>query len=439
MTDILSYQLDEFISDVGSLNEYVHEGILRQYQKNLLRKTFTCKTKYHLTPKVTYTHSDFIAYLLDFTQPVWVITKSIQFGFPIIEVLNLSLEKSIWKVKDKPLSNIKYDKDLDRFKLSLRKVDLESFNNNDDKAVIVQIGHPNFAHFMWNELPALRLLSQKELFKKVKVSYLNEPIKIHNAEFIKDQVHIPEIKGFTNEIVIRPGSQKIDQASLKLLKTLVEKCELKTDIDTSAFNIWITIRKDGRTCSNQSEFIEKLILAFEKNTLFTKINFIFDGFNLPDDFKDGKYDNQRAKFLARKTEVEGYIETLIQLIKTKLDDSKRIRMYSTNGFKISEALHLSKHVDYYVAHFGSIQHKVAWLYNPPGFIHGNSQSITKGSKNWLANMSDQVDKTLFIEQRFIEDIDSVRLDAKVNRNKDYKILLNNELFSQIVFDALPKG
>lgn len=61
--------------------------------------------------------------------------------------------------------------------------------------------------------------------------------------------------------------------------------------------------------------------------------------------------------------------------------------------------------------------------------------LPKAQKKWLSNLTENIDRTFFISDKFISDVDSIRLESVVNRNKDYKILYNNAMFAEI-FDHL---
>lgn len=431
--------LNFFLSNIENLNEYERDKFLRSYQKNLLSHSMLANdVSLSYKPIKSYIKNDLIAYKLVLEETVWVIAKSIQFGFPILVVMDEYLENKIWSVNTKPLSNIEIERDLQKFKKELEKTDVGS-NENHKTEVLIQLGHANFAHFMWNELPAFQELTKHKFFRNVKVSFMNEPIEIRHSGLIPEDVKIsPAISGLTGSIVVRPGGQKIDQITIDFLKDVIaDKKENKRNFDAD-LNIWITVRIDGRTCINQAEFIKKAILYIEKHEPHKKIRFIFDGFSFPDDFNNDNYDAQRNRFVKRSEEVEEYIKKLVLDIKSNIKNTDKICLQTTSGLSVSRALSLSKYVDFYISHFGSIQHKVAWLYNPPGFIHSNRSSISSAAQKWLNDMTCNQNKSFFIEDKYIEDVQSIRLAAQVERNKDYNILCSDELFSKILSKIVNK-
>jgi len=418
------------MSDFETLNNFVGIGSLRNYQKKLLSgQALFHESDREVRPVFTFVDNDFIAYLLNNESRSWLICKSIQFGFPAVEIRDFRLETIEKRVLEQPLNKVQVESNIKRMLENLNFDELYKIKLADHEAKIY-FGHINFAHVIWNELPALlELIDSTEISPTVQYRY--DPIDIlSNLKGIKPQYL--EDQGIISSLqpIVRVGSNFINAKTIEFIKGIIPEVK-KND----RFTIWVTVRNDGRTCINQSDFIIELIKYLVKN-IELPMEVIFDGFNFPVDFSSASYDARRENFSSRALEIENYIENLIEeLSNNKTTNGRDVVFSHTCSMTLVECLGLTKSVDYYVSHVGSIQHKVSWVFNPPGFIHGNSISVTEGAKKWLSNLTENIDRTFFISDKFISDVDSIRLESVVNRNKDYKILYNNAMFAEI-FDHL---
>jgi hypothetical protein len=118
--------------------------------------------------------------------------------------------------------------------------------------------------------------------------------------------------------------------------------------------LWVTIRTDSRTWLGQTEGLLNVIdgLATEHPCLAV----IFDGFSLP----EGAAADRNAETIAAETAV---VSEILQGLPPD------VAVKSLVGAPLLEAIAWSEAADFYIAHHGTLQHKIGWLANAPGIVH----------------------------------------------------------------------
>ena len=84
--------------------------------------------------------------------------------------------------------------------------------------------------------------------------------------------------------------------------------------------------------------------------------------------------------------------------------------------------------------WGTLQHKIAWFYNIPGFVHSNTSGVVKGAQAWLARQLEDGVKPSVVSNEFVEDLSSIRTTNKVERNRDYHIRDVDAVVEQVLGD-----
>jgi hypothetical protein len=101
---------------------------------------------------------------------------------------------------------------------------------------------------------------------------------------------------------------------------------------------------------------------------------------------------------------------------------------------LANSIYLARAADYYVCHAGTLQHKIAWIYNIDGIVHSNTTGVQQGVQNWLADQLEGGVKPSLVSAEYIKDLDSIRTTNKVERNRDYHIVDVERVVQQILGD-----
>jgi hypothetical protein len=280
---------------------------------------------------------------------------------------------------------------------------LDYFSDSRPKKIAILIGHPNFAHHIWNELSALYRLKEKNALNKIeqifvmretlgaitdifpelptkKVKYLNDNLSLdeetlsilENTQPIDPQIIAEVLKN--NYTFVNVGDTFIPHGlTQRLYRVAKQEANLETaQIIAQAKQecfpiIWISIRTQDRTWINQ-------INALADN--FPKLGIVFDGFTLS---SDSSTENSRYKptpdFLAMIAQEKAVVAEIVNNINPKLS------VFNIIGGSMFEANLWAHAVDLYLCHFGTLQHKIGWLALKPGLVHCNARvSANKNSQ-----------------------------------------------------------
>ncbi len=200
---------------------------------------------------------------------------------------------------------------------------------------------------------------------------------------------------------------------------------------------WLSLRIDARTADNQEQFLEQLMIAVAER--FPNAGFILDGFSYPADFDSALYrqpgsgDAGHRPMLRRLLpRGSGYLARTMksreQAVTARVSGfmrrlQKRIPspIVSVSGLGLVDSIYLGHLADYYVCHAGTLQHKIAWIYNIPGAVHSNTTGVGKGTGRWLANQLEEGLQPFMVPPEHIDDLDTIRTANQVRRNRDYHI------------------
>jgi hypothetical protein len=301
---------------------------------------------------------------------------------------------------------------------------LKKYLNNCDrpkKAILIDC--PHFAHHLWNELSGLYKIYEADLLSKIDFFLtLDEPIgqiddifpeipqeKIRRIKRIELTEEILE----NNYFVIRAGlnyikqdlAERIDKASRKYCSfSFLEEVE-KAKQDCFPL-LWVSIRTNNRTWISQTEGIANIIKKLSEK--FPNFGIVIDGFSIP----YGTLDKSWTK--ATIEEQKQVVKNIQELVNPK------IKIYNTVGCEMYESIVWSEAVDLYIAHHGSIQHKIGWIANKPGIVHANKQVL---KHDWHPTFWARENSVapLYISERYITDV-----SKNVQKNKEEKRMdLNN--------------
>jgi len=407
---------------VRSLNSYHFDRALRQYQLDIISyrdgnygvgadvfKPCEC---------IVFRNLD-IAYRIYPNQSIWVLASGLSRGHPIKEVYNAETGSVLWSEDGKPQSRIAHYIALD-FAGNLPEL-------REDGSPSIILGDPNFAHFHWNEAPALdrvlqcRLINPDEIhiFARVEpLSPLREIFPELSTRFFSDFIRFPF--GRSRRIFTHLGSQFIHKsyadriAACIKAKQVTERCAKALRKTSDNCNIiWIACRNDKRAAINEVELIEEVIKQFKYN--YENCIFLIDSFSLPDDFPSAGYKPFEAYFANRTQVALDYTKRIIR----KIEDEASV-IYMT-GMRVSEAIRVALDADYYISPAGSIQHKVGWFTQANGTIHSNSASMSESALSWYANQAEIAQTPVGLGNEGIEDIEAPGSRRDLNyRIKDPK-------------------
>jgi hypothetical protein len=212
--------------------------------------------------------------------------------------------------------------------------------------------------------------------------------------------------------------------------------------------IWLSVRLDARTPDNQQELLLSLVTRITAD--YPAAGFILDGFSYPDDFGSAIYQQGGEAGECRSvgtdpgldgdslssamTEREKEISAFIRELQANLEERLPNTIVNTSGMSLANSIFLALAANYYVCHAGTLQHKIAWIYNIDGIVHSNTTGVQQGVQNWLADQLQDGVKPSLVSAEYIKDLDSIRTTTKVERNRDYHILDIDSVVQQILGD-----
>jgi len=243
------------------------------------------------------------------------------------------------------------------------------------------LGHPNFAHFMWNEFPAL--YAARDLGGAFTLQGFFDSLGVLETfcETHAIPLHMKNrpnaMRGWQARLCVCAGAEFCDAQAKGALLELCGLTQAKSGSATGPV-FYVTLRDKGRTLQDQAAVLGHLLRALLER--FEGSRVLLDGFSRPDD--DGRviYKTWRAGFQAR---IEGG-RALARAITAALPPAMAGRVDDLTGMGLRQALGAIAACDYYVAHAGTTQHKVGWFFDRPGTMHGNLASIGGGAPQWVA-------------------------------------------------------
>lgn len=238
-------------------------------------------------------------------------------------------------------------------KALLKESPIPSFSSNK---IVVKTGHANFAHFIWNQLPALL-----EIVNANDILYFQEIDSIIDIKKLGFNVVDKFEKSKVTSLYL--GSSLVTHKARQVLlnEFSKDKNENKDEVERSKMSIYLGVRGPGnRELLNEVEFYVSLIKEL-KSVYGKNIDFLIDGFS----FQNNNIgDIQAIKRCLR-------IERVIDIIKENVDCS----IESINGLKLRDFICKIRDIDFYITHEGTMQHKIGWLYpDIPGLVLTGSSS-----------------------------------------------------------------
>lgn len=379
----------EFVASVNEQNAFLAPGALRRYQADLLEAAeFSVISPFSGKPVTTRTgahvRSGQLAYFFPGQENLWLLTPERQFkaGYPLTQaVMGDDARRHFLFNRTRQPEPISPEQ-----LTALNEISGRALTHRAKSATLI-VGHENFAHHIWNELPALQVWLERtsdDSIAKLSIIATAEPLgplleifpTLEMAMFRRSSGAKTKMP-----LCVRVGSQLV---TAKIRRTVLDYfkrrkhapaiLETLSILDTGWPRIWISVRQKSRTPDNQFEFL----LATLKSIIsrYPDAMFVLDGFSFPVGFfEDERTQYLRDTFIERSQDASRFIDTLRDRIAAELGGDFASRICDVSGHDLADAVCVAGNCDYYVCHGGTLQHKIGWFYSTPGFIHAAPQGL----------------------------------------------------------------
>lgn len=404
--------IDQTLNDLRTANEWCGPQALYRFQQDLaLTGGFQVRAAATGVPCRPHAHfydpPHGCLYWFDAEEPFCVVADSLRLGCPVLALVTAHNVYPVASSEGSPL--------IERARLLLKG------NGQPERCIdpkarpLACLGHPNFAHFAWNEFPGLCYLAATGALFDVQVLYdplqLAEPFCAARNLICCHIDDIESVRGWQARPIVIPGSVYCTAAvKHDILVSMGLPADHQAGLEP---RIYLSIRETGRTLKNQAailaELVKRLLDAMPDATV------ILDGFSLPLDFDRPLYDRLRPSF---ETRIAG-ARRIIAAFSESLPETQRTRLQDITGVTLKDALKEIAGCHAYVTHAGTLQHKAGWFYPLPGILHGNQASITPGSLRWTASMMEGAIPPQGVDPALIEDHAVQGMPRDNERNRDY--------------------
>lgn len=249
----------------------------------------------------------------------------------------------------------------------------------DCTGVAILVDTPLFPHHLWNELTGVQRLVDSGLLVRAKYIYVcDEPLGPAEELY-------PEFKGRIKRcrrsealrdvfslglLLVRPGSVLIPPTVIQRVATVAQRraspaAQALSERLTQRSKpvLGITLRLINRRWASQRNGIVGLIKALQRRELPFEV--ILFGYSLA---HGHQADAPLKGVLAEE-------RTLCREIARRCPD---VTFTPLVGESIFDCILLARHLDFYVANHGTIQHKIGWFSSCPGIVHANRKTIEQG-------------------------------------------------------------
>lgn len=320
-------------------------------------------------------------------RPFWAIAIDVRHGYPLSEIYLPGLDQGFFIEGPyaRKLRRCQYAPEFEKLWQAPGRVPAI-----DEPRPRLLAGHANFAHYMWNQLPAIALWADRadaDAIRNIVIAPNFEPLgpleilipRLKNAAL--DRSRMQEASGlrhsrvFTRALATNLGSMRMSREIRQRLRTIAAEQADRGFFDPRLSGarpiVWITARTDRRTCVNQTEFLGQLLSAIGAN--YPEAVCVIDSFSFPQDYQGVHLDAVREGMISREQVDHRYIDDLIASFPDSAAPAVNIC-----GFTLLDAMAIGGRADFYVTHAGTIQHKIGWVHDVPGYIHGPVAALTPG-------------------------------------------------------------
>ena len=221
---------------------------------------------------------------------------------------------------------------------------------------------------------------------------------------------------YVRESVARYASVRKSSRIKRYIKQLIK-------IDGKVF--WISVREPNRTIANQGEFLVNLAISILQE--FPESKIIFDGYSIPEDINLPNRHDVRLIENSIKIECD-LIDRIIEQITAKKELDSSDILFNCSGIRILDSIALAQLATFYVCHHGTIQHKIGWFTETPGYVHSNSDILKLLPGEYIAGQGENLKTPHYenfeeVNQKNYKQDDTQKLD-NYYFNNDKSIIKN---------------
>ncbi|OUJ14419.1 hypothetical protein [Acetobacter sp. DsW_063] len=291
-------------------------------------------------------------------------------------------------------------------------------------------GDPNFAHMLWNQLPALREAAglSRRTPPPTTVTFF-EPLGDIGL-LVPDIAHWPVERPAHYAMPNAPGralfcfgSTQIDpQTRAALLRSARDAIAtdgasaLAARLEGRHPIVWVSVRTRDRTPVNQREFLTGLIgrlLAIWPNAVT-----LLDGHSIAEDVRkrsatlsalpaendcEDLIAQESAKSLQTAARDAEEVAAILRAVETETP-AYAGRVIDVSNLSILNSIALAARADFYICHHGSVQHKIGWTTSTPGVTHSNRRVIQRRPAHWVMDQAGHDTAPVYFPEDLIMDI-----------------------------------
>jgi hypothetical protein len=271
---------------------------------------------------------------------------------------------------------------------------------------ILIAGHQNFAHFIWNELPALMQLETiPGAVTRIDTTYepvlplstlIRLPPSLRMTQLKQGSLRYPlhEYPG----VLFSAGAVHVTQAVKdRVLGLCTAYAGLAADTPKkSAKRIWLSLRTIHRSARNELEVFSCLVDLL--GLFATDIEILLDGYSLGHDIVvDDRYDAaaQRAN-----NDAAAAVAASLQARPAP----PNVRFIDLTRAALPTAIAWAATADVYICHHGTQQHKIGWLTDVPGIVHTNPHVLATYPADWVTAQAEGASRPAYIPLDLVEEI-----------------------------------
>ncbi len=429
-----------FAECIEALNDFVFARCLRRYQSDILTTgELSIYSPFSGSPvsaiRSMLLPDGSVAYEFAAEENFWLLADNLAHGFPLSRIM---LENDRTESTFPCASGLGHQAMTPELAALLTEVRMFAPAEPEQApAAGLVIGHPNFAHHLWNELGGLDAwlagtgagcLSGVTIFAQFEpLGAIEQIFGILADADIRRGADTAEINRFPG-LLTRIGSTIIPislrrRTVAALAAVSGERAgALLSGLESAWPVFWLSIRPEGnlRRCVNELAFLDALSCSLM--TAYPDCAILIDGFSLPADYHcSARYDALRPAFGRRLEFCTAVVGELCQMIEQHIGAAQLDRIHDVCGFSLADAVTTARRADYYVSHAGTLQHKLGWIHNTPGFVHSCQGGISPAARRWYAAQVEGGIEPDVIASGCIEDLEVDSGQAVVARNVDYLI------------------
>lgn len=277
----------------------------------------------------------------------------------------------------------------------------------------VSLGHPNFAHHVFDELTALELLVHRNplaigsclvyrqpvapleaIFPELRqqiIHFSKESLKTVITEFFRSG-------GRTCYLIGNPYTCRLRSRILAACRTVapLEQTPLIQLLHEGGTKLWVSVKEDNRRCLNLREIVNDLASVIQG--LNSKVVLCLDGVSIPYDWRP----EYGGAFL--KEDNLARIDRTVDEIRMSVRCS--LPVINLNRFTLPLALQVAELIDLYICHYGTQQHKVFIGSKAPGIVHGNLSVLKRVARRYVYLWSLGDVNVSLMEANHVRDVDT---------------------------------